>query len=330
VGSSLTYGLERAGMQVSRGRLYSPRLMPAPRGPLNYDGRWRGLSRPLLACAPLAALFLGVVAMNHLGVGSVARGSNIAAAAAGLLLCASSRYLPDRAAPAIPLLAAIGGIGTLLLTFLSEGLLGVHRWVPVGGFRLHAAAVIAPILIVCIAVLARRQSVASTAIAVVSTTVLALQPDAAQATSLAVASAIILTRELRRRAHVMTGLALLLGASVLAFAQDDPLPPVLHVEGIFDVVASMGAAWAAGGALSLLLLPLPLFVLWAYSRNSVPLALGAYIALTVLAPAWGTFPVPMMGYGVSPILGYFLALAFCYKATLEKEGRPEPALPCCG
>jgi len=257
--------------------------------------------------------------MDHLGVGTVARISNVAAAAVGLLLCASSRYLPDRVAPAIPLLAAIAGIGTLLLTFASEGLLGVHRWVPVGGFRLHAAAIVAPILIVCIAVLARRQSVASTAIAVASTTVLALQPDAAQATSLAVASAIILTREMGgRRAHSMIGLALLLGASVLAAVKDDPLPPVRHVEGIFGAVASMGTAWAAGGALSLLLLPLPFFVLWAYSRNSVPLALGAYIASTVLAPAWGTFPVPVMGYGVSPILGYFLALAFCYKAASSR------------
>jgi cell division protein FtsW (lipid II flippase) len=273
------------------------------------------LPRPLLACAPLPALFMGVVVMHQLGVGAVARGSNIAAAAVGLLLCASSRVLPQRAAPAIPLLAAIGGIGAVLLPFLSEGLLGVHRWVPVGGFRLHAGAVVAPILIVCIAVVARRQSVASTVIAVVSTTVLALQPDAAQATSLAVASAIILTRELRRRTHVMTGLALLLGASVLAFAQDDALPPVRHVEGIFGAVVSMGTAWAVGGGLSLLLLPLPFFVLWAYSRSTVPLALGAYIALTVLAPAWGTFPVPVMGYGVSPILGYFLALAFCYRAT---------------
>lgn len=286
--------------------------MPPPRGPLNDD--W---SRPLLACAPLAALVLGVAAMNHLGVGTVARASNIAAAAVGLLLCVSSRYLPDRVAP---LPAAIAGIGTLLFTFASEGILGVHRWVPVGGFRLHAAAIVAPILIVCIAALARRQPVAATAVAVVSTTVIALQPDAAQATSLAVAAAIILTRELRgRRAHVMTGLALLLGASVLAFVKDDPLPPVRHVEGIFGAVASMGAVWAVGGALSLLLLPVPFFVLWAYSRNSVPLALGAYIALTVLAPAWGTFPVPVMGYGVSPILGYFLALAFCYKAASRAD-----------
>jgi hypothetical protein len=263
-------------------------------------------------------LFLGVAAMDELGVGMVARGSNIAAAALGLLLCASSRYLPDLPPSAMPLLAA-AGIGTLLLTFASAGILGVHRWVPVGGFRLHAAAIVTPILIVCIAVLARRQSVASTAVAVVSTTVVALQPDAAQATSLAVATAIILTRELRgRRAHVMTGLALLAGASVLAFVKDDPLPPVRHVEGIFGAVASMGAAWAIGGAVSLLLLPVPFFALWAYSRNSVPLALCAYVALTVLAPAWGTFPVPVMGYGVSPILGYFLALAFCYKATARE------------
>jgi hypothetical protein len=40
-----------------------------------------------------------------------------------------------------------------------------------------------------------------------------------------------------------------------------------------------------------------------------------YVAMVTIAPAWGTFPVPIMGYGVSPILGYFIALALCARST---------------
>jgi hypothetical protein len=39
----------------------------------------------------------------------------------------------------------------------------------------------------------------------------------------------------------------------------------------------------------------------------------------VLAPAWGTFPVPVMGYGASPIVGYFLALVVGVGRPLRRE-----------
>ena len=59
---------------------------------------------------------------------------------------------------------------------------------------------------------------------------------------------------------------------------------------------------------ALLLLPVPFFAAWLRHRRATALALGVYVAMTLLAPAWGTFPVPVMGYGAAPILGYFIAL----------------------
>lgn len=40
------------------------------------------------------------------------------------------------------------------------------------------------------------------------------------------------------------------------------------------------------------------------------LALGLYFVGVLLAALSGRFPVPLMGYGASPIMGYFMALAW--------------------
>ena len=112
---------------------------------------------------------------------------------------------------------------------------------------------------------------------------------------------------------------LLLAAATLSLTQNDRLPPVPHVEGILTLVASTGIPWAVLGLASLLLLPLPFFASFARSRNHVALALGIYVAMTVLAPLWGTFPVPVMGYGASPILGYFIALALCDRRAATSD-----------
>jgi hypothetical protein len=34
-----------------------------------------------------------------------------------------------------------------------------------------------------------------------------------------------------------------------------------------------------------------------------------YLSICILAPLLGHFPVPLVGFGLSPIVGYFVALA---------------------
>jgi hypothetical protein len=71
---------------------------------------------------------------------------------------------------------------------------------------------------------------------------------------------------------------------------------------------------------------MPYVVAWARRRQTLPLALGVYVAVVTIAPIWGTFPVPIMGYGVSPILGYFIALALCERNPPAGTAAP-PAVP---
>ncbi|MEA2787765.1 MAG: hypothetical protein QOG73_171, partial [Acetobacteraceae bacterium] len=112
-------------------------------------------------------------------------------------------------------------------------------------------------------------------------------------------------------------LVALIACSIVSIVRVDPLQPVRHVEGIFGVVTAKGPAWALLASVTLLLLPVPYVLARARRRQILSLALAVYVAMVAIAPAWGTFPVPIMGYGVSPILGYFIALALCARATIE-------------
>jgi hypothetical protein len=262
----------------------------------------------MAACAPLPALLAGVLTMRHLGVRTSAWSMNLAAAALGLLLFAWMRYSARPVSRSAWLVAAGGSIAALLLPFAFTGLEGVHRWVSVAGFGLHASAIVAPVLIACIATAPGRR--AAFVVAAASVLILALQPDAAQASSVAAAACVIHARNrgLRRR-EVTAGVVTLIALAMASLIPDDPLKPVRHVEGIFEVVSSRGTVWMLMGTAALLLLTVPFLLAWVRRRQSLSLALGVYVAMITIAPAWGVFPVPVMGYGVSPILGYFIALA---------------------
>ena len=261
------------------------------------------------ACAPLPALIIGIVAMRQLGVSTLAWSTNIAATVLGLLIWFIGRRLPPPTGRGSQAFLAAASIVTFLLPFASEGMLGVHRWVSVVGLRLHASAIAAPLIILCVAAAVSHRISSALAIGATGVTILTLQPDAAQAISLAAACAVVLALARTTQTHeVLLSVALLFAVSVASFVRQDPLPPVAHVEGIFGVVTSRGPAWAAMATVALLILPMPFFAVWHRHRRAAALALGVYVAMTLLAPAWGTFPVPVMGYGASPILGYFMAL----------------------
>jgi cell division protein FtsW (lipid II flippase) len=71
---------------------------------------------------------------------------------------------------------------TQALTFTDPGLDGVHRWLSVGGLRLHVAALTDPILLVALPRIGPRWA---PAFAVFAFFLHLVQPDAAQATALA-------------------------------------------------------------------------------------------------------------------------------------------------
>jgi hypothetical protein len=145
--------------------------------------------------------------------------------------------------------------------------------------------------------------------------VLLLQPDAAQATAFAAGCLVLLLPLAERdplRLICLLSLPLLAG---LTWLRLDPLAPVPYVEDIVHLAAGLGAGWTVAAVVSLLVLPLPFFHAARGGGKHAGLALGAYVAITVLAAFLGNFPVPVMGYGVSPIIGYLAGLAILMRAA---------------
>ena len=232
----------------------------------------------------LAAVATGCWVARAHGVPAQVWETNLAAWAVGAGLAAPlSRARSARWWPVI----AVAGLAA---TFLSSGLSGVHRWIGLGPIRLNGAELLLPPVFA-----AGTGIVLPLAILIA----LALQPDASQAVAFAGGSiALALTSSPRRRWIA----ALFAAAAALSFLRPDPLAPVPEVEGILGLAARISPALAALAMAALAGTALaPLLV-----RSPAAYGFAAYLALGALAPALGAFPVPLVGMGVSPILGAWL------------------------
>jgi cell division protein FtsW (lipid II flippase) len=271
---------------------------------------------------PWPALMIGVLLMREDGIAATVWGQNLVGGALLTILCAGVLLI----APPPPKaswrgLAVIFSVTLLLLTFANAGLMGVHRWVQAGPVRLYAGAVTLPILIIVLgkwwAVPKKNPAEAlALLLALGVLAVLALQPDAALATAFAGALLAMIARS--RRPLRLTWWAALgvVACAAWAWLRPDPLPSVRHVEGIIGMAAERGTLWLVASLLSLGLLPWP-FLLARREDGQVfvvAFALGVYFLLNLIVPAFGAFPVPLMGYGLSPIAGYFIALAWLLAA----------------
>lgn len=267
--------------------------------------------------APVPALVVGVLTMRMSDVPAVLWGQNLAAWAVGTLLCLG--LWRTRSSPGQGRwfdFAAVLTLAALAATLLAPGVDGVHRWVPLGPVRLHAAAVLLPLLLVAMHGLAQARGWwISTAVAAGVMLLLLLQPDAAQAIAFAAGCLVLLLPPAGRDPLRLAAMLVLPVLAGLAWLRRDPLAPVPYVEGIVELAAGLGAGWVVAAVVSLLVLPLPFFHAGRGTRNRVGLALGAYVAITVLAAFHGNFPVPVMGYGVSPILGYLAGLGVLMRAA---------------
>ncbi len=231
-------------------------------------------------------------------------GQNIAATVLGAVVVLATRrargtVMVAAGATRVLVLALVAVLGA---TLWHRGMDGVHRWVAIGPMQLHAGALALPTLLV---LLARRDRTISVVAALATLCILWRQPDAAQAGAFALAWSVAEgTARGRNAAWWAIAVAFLLaGATAL---RPDPLRPVAHVEGIVGMAGHAGTAWVVA-SLAALAFPAPTW--WRTKDARTGRALASYIAATLCAAWLGDFPVPYLGYGISPILGYYLAVA---------------------
>lgn len=225
----------------------------------------------------------------------------------GVILVALTRR-SRLTAPRVPWVT-LGLALSLWLPIVCNSEAGPERWLNFGGIRLYLAPVVVPLTVFLLGARTSMPSVFYMGIVTTTAIALTLQPDAAQLTAFAFAMLSLFIASKGNRWLQASLLTLLLVCLTAAWRIPDPLAPVPYVEGVFGIAAQASPV-ALVAALAFAAMPVAGFVWLAKAKRcSGPLSVAAYYAtLFALAPLQVT-PVPLLGFGSGPILGYFLILA---------------------
>lgn len=258
----------------------------------------------LFAVLSLIAVGVGCAVARTNGASAGLWGRDLVAWAVGGLLAAGLGRWAGRRTTAGFLIAVPLG---LAVTWFSAGQQGVHRWVDLGPAHMNLAEVLAPAAVVAFAALA--DTWWAWVAALLALGLLIAQPDASQATALG--GAMLAVVALTSLPGLFRGGAIVLVAvaGFAAWGRHDPLAPVPNVEGIMNlslalspVVAILAWVALAGAVLS----PMRLARVEARPVRTAALALTVYEIGSAVTPLLGAFPVPLVGMGTSPILGFWL------------------------
>lgn len=185
-----------------------------------------------------------------------------------------------------------------------------ERWIPLGPLSLYVAPVFLPVfLIACLTCICRSGTAARMALmAIVGAGILlALQPDASQALALLVGAAVAIAKSRERSPLAVFALMSTALATVWAFTRPDPLEPIPHVEGVFEL--ALGYSLGAGVAVIASAAALVVYMhLNSPGETRSLSAVAAYYAVLYACSVSGLTPAPLIGYGAGPWLGFGLAV----------------------
>ncbi len=274
----------------------------------------------LLMIAPLLALVIGAIVMHQSAISPLVYGQNIICylVTGVLVLFLTARPASAKRGNRFYLVLLAVGCLALAGTFGDRGLENVHRWLAIGSFRLYIASLVIPSMVIGLGTLfSKKTGALPIAIAALMALLLVFQPDASQLSAFAVSITFLVWMQVRQPLLKYGAALLSLVAIVYSWMHLDALQPVAHVEGILRMAREMGTAWFWLGIASLLLLLVPFL---GFAGNStLAKAVGLYYLVVLISTFFGNFPIPFMGFGVSPILGYQLALFFLRRERLELD-----------
>lgn len=277
-------------------RLYSVQLSADPRS--------------IGIASAVGAVGLGLVYMTLAGAPLRYLGMNVAALAIGLVaFAATGRFV--RQAGRLPGVVTLALGAALLATALfGISVEGASRWIRLGSVVLQPSLIIVPFIAVAFAQARGPFAMAGLVLAALA---LAIQPDRAMAGVLAAGlAALAIAKPDRWTASASIAAVVAFGAT---FLRADTLPPVPFVDQVFytafGVHALAGVAVLAG---ALLLLVPALAASLDQDRREVHAVFAAVWLAVIAAAALGNYPTPLVGYGVSAILGYLLSLSLLCSA----------------
>lgn len=183
-----------------------------------------------------------------------------------------------------------------------------QRWLKLGGVRVYLAACLLPTCLFLISEIAHTTTQRNTLTSVSALIILslALQTDAAQATAFAAALLIVLWHSGWSSMQIASITLTSIASLALAWANEPTISPVSYVEGVIQLASSQHLI--AGVWTSLVTLALPAGLAWlAWKRQQPGIAAAALYYLVISGFAYAQLtPMPLLGFGASPIIGYFL------------------------
>lgn len=267
----------------------------------------------------LATAALSLISI-HLAGGSPTMLAMQAAAFALAALLSTRPTWPALVARAAPhwMIGAVLLLAATVL-FFGTGTMGAHRWLRVGPLLLHPASLAGSILL--LALVRARDDAVSMLLAGATLVLFGLGADGAASVAFACGVTGLAVGERTRWRSVLPLCILAWGLAVWGLSRPDSLPAVPYVETILAHTFSAAPLLAIADGVALVLLPLP-FLLAArdrHTRGAGYAVAGFWIGLT-LAGVLANYPIPVIGYGASPVLGWLVALG-----ALPRVGVARPA-----
>lgn len=281
--------------------------------------------------APVPGLLVGAVIIERFDGGPARVASNASCALVGTaLVLLVGRRGDGRTAPPIrtSVLGATVAVLVLYATLFGAGRDGVHRWVGEGGVQVNVSLLLTPFVLSAVARLLHGRRRIGAAVLLLAVQVAHVwQPDAAQASGVAVAACILLLSRADALGRWFAGAmsAVVVALALATWGRPDPLRGVAYVEDVFP--SAFGTSTALGvAAVATALIALSPFALDVRRRppadadgREAVAALGGYLAAVGVASQVGEFPVLVLGYGASTVLGYYSA-ALAAVLTGDREG----------
>lgn len=197
----------------------------------------------------------------------------------------------------------------LMVTLVNQGMEGVHRWISIGFINFNIAMIVMPIIFIELwHVLNTKDFQFGWVFVLIVMLMLFLQPDASQLTGFSIPMMIMLCLKVNHKALKLFLIIVFAMFITLSWVFLDNLPPVAYVEGILTLAADVGFSWLILGVLSLAAFPMPFLVFPPKNREILSRCIGFYYMIIMLSTLFGNFPVPLMGYGLSPVMGIYISL----------------------